>query len=65
MKPFLKITDCARVTGLSCFYLRNGVKDGTVPHIRSGNKILVNVPALLQKLGVPDTSEVINNIDEK
>ena len=33
-------------------YLRNGCKDGSVPHIKSGTVYLVNIPALLRKLGV-------------
>lgn len=34
--PFMKIPDACRVTGLSQYYLRNGCKDGTIPHIKSG-----------------------------
>ncbi len=53
-KPFLSITDACRATGLSKHYLRNGCKDGTVPHIKSGIKYLINVPALLKQLGAED-----------
>ena len=49
--PFQKIADAVQTTGLSAFYLRNGCKDGTVPHIRSGLVLYVNVPALLRQLG--------------
>ena len=49
-RPFLSITEASAVTGLSQFYLRNGCKTGDVPHVRTGNKYLVNVPALLRKL---------------
>lgn len=49
--PFQKIVDACKTTGLSQYYLRRGCKNGTVPHIRSGTVYLVNVPALLQKLG--------------
>lgn len=52
--PFLKIRDAAKVTGLSQFYLRNGCKDGSIPHIKSGTVYFVNVPALLKQLGVYD-----------
>ncbi|RKJ38162.1 hypothetical protein D7X94_17460 [Acutalibacter sp. 1XD8-33] len=48
--PFMKIKDAARVTGLSQYYLRNGCKDGSVPHVKSGTVYLVNVPRLLEKL---------------
>lgn len=57
MKPFQSINEAVRSTGLSSFYLRRGCKDGSVPHIMSGSKYLVNVPALLRKLGVPDKNE--------
>lgn len=48
--PFMKIKDAARVTGLSMYYLRNGCKDGSVPHVKSGTVYLVNMPRLLEKL---------------
>ena len=48
--PFQRIPDACRITGLSMFYLRNGCRDGTVPHIKSGSTYMVNVPALLKKL---------------
>lgn len=48
--PFMKITDAVKATGLSAYYLRNGCKDGTIPHIVCGTKYLINVPALLEKL---------------
>lgn len=53
--PFLKIKDAVRVTGLSAYYLRNGCKDGSVPHVCSGGVYYINVPALLRQLGVPGT----------
>ena len=52
MIPFQKIPDASKTTGLSQYYLRNGCKDGSVPHIKSGTVYLVNIPALLRKLGV-------------
>ena len=51
MKPFQKIPEASRTTGLSQYYLRNGCKDGTIPHVKSGTVYLVNVPALLKMLG--------------
>lgn len=48
--PFQKIADAATTTGLSQYFLRQGCKDGTVPHVRSGRVYLVNVPALLRQL---------------
>lgn len=48
--PFMKIKDACKVTGLSQYYLRNGCKNGTIPHIKSGTVYLINVPALLRQL---------------
>ena len=49
--PFQKIPQASKTTGLSQYFLRNGCKDGTIPHIRSGAVYLINIPALLKKLG--------------
>lgn len=57
--PFLKIGAASRVTGLSQYFLRQGCKDGTVPHIKSGTVYLVNVPKLLRQLGADD-GEAVN-----
>ncbi len=50
MVPFVSISSAARITGLSQYYLRQGVRNGTVPHIRSGTKYLINLPRLLKTL---------------
>lgn len=50
--PFMKIGPASRATGLSQYFLRQGCKEGTVPHIKSGTVYLVNVPKLLRELGV-------------
>lgn len=55
--PFLNIADACRVTGLSQHYLRAGVRSGEIPHVRSGKKYLVNVPALLRKLDAETEKE--------
>ena len=49
-RHFLSIRDAATATGLSQWYLRNGVKNGSIPHIKSGNTYLINVPILLEML---------------
>ncbi len=54
MKPFQKITEAVQTTGLSAFFLRNGCKDGSIPHVKSGTTYFINVPALLKQLGVPE-----------
>ena len=48
--PFMKIGAASRVTGLSQYYLRQGCKDGTIPHIKSGTVYMVNVAKLLRQL---------------
>ena len=48
--PFMKIGAANRATGLSQYFLRQGCKDGTVPHIKSGTVYLVNVAKLLRQL---------------
>lgn len=55
--PFQKIQQAVKTTGLSSFYLRNGCRDGTVPHVLSGNAYYINVPALLKRLGVEVADE--------
>lgn len=49
-KPFMTLKECCDYTGLSVYSLRNGVKDGTIPHITRGTKYLINVPLLLDLL---------------
>lgn len=51
--PFLNVAETARVTGLTQYYLRHELAKGTIPHIKSGRCILINVYALLQQLDVP------------
>ena len=48
--PLQKIPRAAHSIGLSQFYLRQGIKAGTVPFIKSGNAFLINVPKLLESL---------------
>lgn len=43
---FMKIKDACAVTGLSQYFLRQGCRDGSVPHVKSGPTYYVNVPAL-------------------
>lgn len=49
-KIFMTLKEACRETGLSVFSLRNGCKEGKVPHIMSGNRYLVNVPLLIEQL---------------
>lgn len=56
-QPFQKIQDAVASTGLSAYFLRQGCRDGTVPHIRSGRVLYINVPALLRQLGADPGGE--------
>ncbi len=58
MKPYQKIMDACKTTGLSAYFLRRGCREGTVPHIKSGTVYFVNVPALLKKLETENQSGV-------
>lgn len=49
--PYQKIKEACKTTGLSQYFLRQGCKAGTIPHIKSGPTYYINVPALLKKLG--------------
>ena len=48
--PYQSIAKTVKVTGLSEYALRKGVKEGSIPHLCFGIKYLINVPALLEKL---------------
>ena len=49
-KLFCTISEVAHSTGLSSYYIRQGVKEGWIPHIRCGNKIMVNMRLFLPML---------------
>lgn len=49
-QPFQPVTLASETSGFSQYQLRKGIKDGWVPHVRSGNKYLVNVPALMEQM---------------
>ena len=50
--PFQKIEDAVRTTGLSSFFLRKGCRDGSIPCVRSWRTYFINVPGLLEQLGI-------------
>ena len=41
--PILSIKTAAEITGLSQYYIRNGCRAGTIPHIMSGNRYKVDL----------------------
>ena len=48
--PYQTINTAVKTTGLSANYLRTRVHKNTIPFIKSGNRVLINVPALLKQL---------------
>lgn len=48
--PFHSVRETVRFTGLAERQIRQMVKDGDVPCIMSGKKVLINVPAFLKVL---------------
>ena len=50
MVPFQKITEACKTMGLSQYFLRQGCKNGTIPHIKSGGVYYINVQALVEQL---------------
>ena len=46
-KPFCSILEAVKETGLSAFYIRRGVRDGWIPHLWCGNKVVINMRLFL------------------
>ena len=57
MVPFQKITEACKTTGLSQYFLRQGCKNGTIPHIKSGGVYYINVQALVEQLSQKKQSD--------
>lgn len=53
-KPFMKINEAAKATGLSTYYIRGAARSGEIEYVRSGQTYFINMPKLLEKLGVGD-----------
>lgn len=45
-----KINDAAAMTGFSPYAIRKGCKEGTIPFVWFGSAMLINVPAMMQRL---------------
>ena len=56
-KRFMTVDETAEHTGLSVYYLRQGIKAGWVPHIKCGCKYMVNIVKLLEILDAESTSD--------
>jgi len=48
--PFMSVQAAAKATGRSEFSIRQGLRNGTVPHLKEGTKYLVDVPAMLEMM---------------
>ncbi len=49
-KRFMTVEETSEQTGLSMFYLRQGIKTGRFPFIRCGNKAMINFLKLIEIL---------------
>ena len=48
-RPFQKIPEACRTTGLSQYYLRKGCKDGSIPCVRSGGVYYLSLIHILPR----------------
>lgn len=44
---FRSIRETSKATGLSMYYLRQLKRQGKLPHVLSGNRVMIDIPALL------------------
>ena len=47
---FQSVRGAAEITGFSTKYIRQGCKDGTIPHVMVGSDYRVNMPVYLERL---------------
>lgn len=50
LKAFMKPRPLARATGISESFIRRGLRDGTIPHIRAGRDYLIAVQPFMEML---------------
>lgn len=58
IKPFLGIIETAKATGLSTYFIREGIRKGWIPFIRCGNKAMINMKLFLPMLDDLSREEV-------
>ena len=46
----LPVKETAKAFNVSEWWIRQGLKAGTIPHIRCGRRILINVPMLMAQM---------------
>lgn len=55
-RRFLTIEETAEQTGLSVYYLRQGIRNGWIPHIKCGCKSMINYAKLIEILDSESTN---------
>lgn len=56
LKMFQDIDAAAATSGFSKYHLRQGIKNGSIPFVRVGNKHLINMVQFLRQLdALPDS----------
>lgn len=50
VKPYLTIRQAARYSGISEYFIRNGAKNGLIPHIMCGNRYMINYEKFLSMM---------------
>jgi len=55
----LTLKKASKYLGVSEYYLREGVKENTIPHFKSGNRVYVLIDAFIKKL--EDEAQVNNS----
>ncbi len=63
----VRIKETARITGLSCYYLRLLTKNSNskVKFIKSGNKTLINLDSLIEFLNIGENTRMTQNDSTK
>ena len=61
IKRFMPVEETAEYTGLSVYYLRQGIRTGKIPFVKCGCKSMINIPKLIELLDAE--SEERHNAD--
>ena len=48
--PFQPVSGASQLTGLSMGSIRQGCKDGTIPHLKVGKDYRINMPLWMEQL---------------
>ena len=47
---YASVNETSKIVGISAFYLRQRIANKEIVFVNSGNKMLINIPLLLQQL---------------